>query len=84
LERDKLNLPHRFGIVNKDQSEEMSVTASPCQSVLDALTDVDMPKRHPTRAALGSIETEGLRLPVYACDALVLGSGRRAFAPPSN
>jgi succinate dehydrogenase / fumarate reductase flavoprotein subunit len=53
----------------------MSVTASPCQSVLDALTDVDMPKRHPTRAAQGSIETEGIRLPVYACDTLVLGSG---------
>ncbi len=46
-----------------------------CQSVLDALTDVDMPKRHPARTARGSIEAEGLRLLVYACDALVLGSG---------
>ncbi|HXQ07619.1 MAG TPA: FAD-binding protein, partial [Bradyrhizobium sp.] len=46
-----------------------------CQSVLDALTDVDMPKRHPARTAQGSIEAEGLRLPVYACDALVLGGG---------
>ena len=55
------------------------MTASPCQSVLDALTDVGMPKRHPTRAAQGSIETEGLRLPVYACDALVLGSGAAGF-----
>ena len=51
------------------------MAASPCQSVLDALTDVDMPKRHPARAAQGSIEAEGLRLPVYACDALVLGRG---------
>ena len=51
------------------------MTASPCQSVLDALTDVDMPKRHPTRAAQGSIEAEGIRLPIYTCDALVLGSG---------
>jgi succinate dehydrogenase / fumarate reductase flavoprotein subunit len=79
LERDKLNLPQRFGVVNNDQSEEMFVTASPCQSVLDALTDVGMPKRHPTRAAQGSVETEGLRLPVYACDALVLGSGAAGF-----
>ena len=55
------------------------MTASPRQSVLDALTDVDMPKRHPTRAAQGSIEAEGLRLPVYACDALVLGSGAAGF-----
>jgi succinate dehydrogenase/fumarate reductase flavoprotein subunit len=53
----------------------MSVAASPCQSVLDALTDVEMPKRHPTRAAQGTVEAAGLRLPVYACDALVLGSG---------
>ena len=51
------------------------MAASPCQSALDALTDVDMPKRYPTRAAQGSIEANGLRLPVYACDALVLGSG---------
>jgi len=53
----------------------MSVADSLCQSVLDALTDVDMPKRHPARTARGSIEAEGLRLLVYACDALVLGSG---------
>jgi succinate dehydrogenase / fumarate reductase flavoprotein subunit len=62
-------------IVNNDRSEEMSVAASPCQSVLDALTDVVMPKRHPTRAAQGAVEAGGLRLPVYACAALVLGSG---------
>jgi succinate dehydrogenase flavoprotein subunit len=53
----------------------MSVAASLCQSVLDALTDVDMPKRHPTRTATGSVEAGGICLPVYACDALVLGSG---------
>jgi hypothetical protein len=53
----------------------MSVAASLCQSVLDALTDVDMPKRHPARTAQGSIEADGIGLPVYACDALVLGSG---------
>ncbi len=51
------------------------MAASLRRSVLDALTDVDMPKRHPARAARGSIEADGIRLPVYACDALVLGSG---------
>ncbi len=43
----------------------MSVAASLCQSVLDALTDVDMPKRHPTRWAQGSLEADGICLPVY-------------------
>ena len=51
------------------------MAASLCQSVLDALTDVDMPKRHPTRRAQGSLEADRICLPVYACDALVLGSG---------
>jgi succinate dehydrogenase / fumarate reductase, flavoprotein subunit len=53
----------------------MSVAASLRQSVLDALTDVDMPKRHPTRTVKESLEVGGLCLPVYACHALVLGSG---------
>jgi succinate dehydrogenase / fumarate reductase, flavoprotein subunit len=53
----------------------MSVAASLRRSVLDALTDVDLPKRHPARAARGSVEADSIRLPVYACDALVLGSG---------
>jgi hypothetical protein len=83
LERDKTSLPQHAGIVNKD-AEEMSVADSLCQSALDALTDVDVPKRHPARTAQGSIEAEGLRLPVYACDALVLGSGRQGGAPPSS
>ena len=51
------------------------MAASLSRSVLDALTDVDMPKRHPARANKGSVEAAGVRLPVYACDALVLGSG---------
>lgn len=55
------------------------MAASPRQSVLDALTDVDMPKRHPTRRAQRSIEADGISLPVYACDALVLGSGAAGF-----
>src|SRR6266566_4514720 len=54
----------------------MSVAASLCQSVLDALTDIDMPKRHPARTTQGSIEADGIWLPVYACDALVLGHAK--------
>ena len=45
------------------------------QSVLDALTDVDMPKRHPGRAAREQLTVAGFRVPLYACEALVLGSG---------
>jgi hypothetical protein len=68
LERDNLSLSQGakiVNIVNKDPSGEMSVAASLCQSVLDALTDVDMPKRHPTRWAQGSLEADGICLPVY-------------------
>ena len=45
------------------------------QAVLDALTDVEMPKRHPTRGPREWVEAAALRLPLYACEALVLGSG---------
>ena len=45
------------------------------QSILDALTDVDMPKRHPGRAPRDWLVAAGLRLPLYVCEALVLGSG---------
>jgi succinate dehydrogenase / fumarate reductase, flavoprotein subunit len=45
------------------------------QSVLDALTDVDMPKRHPGRTAREQLTVAGFRVPLYACEALVLGSG---------
>jgi hypothetical protein len=75
LERDKLSLSRPIRIVNKDRSEELSVAVSLTRSVLDALTDVDMPKCHPGCAARRSIEADGIRLPVYGCDALVLGSG---------
>jgi len=51
------------------------VAASLPQSVLDALTDVEMPKRHPARATREWVEAAGLRLPLYVCEALVLGSG---------
>ena len=51
--------------------------ASLPQSVLDALTDVDMPKRHPGRAAREQLTVAGFRVPLYACEALVLGSGQK-------
>ena len=51
------------------------MAASLCQSVLDALTDVAMPKRPPSRGAQGSLDVRRISVPVYACDALVLGSG---------
>ena len=55
------------------------MAASPCLSALDALTDLDIPKRHPNRAAQELIEADGLRLTVYACAALVLGGGAAGF-----
>ena len=45
------------------------------QSILDALTDVEMPKRHPARAINKHLEVSDLRLPVYVCQTVVLGSG---------
>jgi succinate dehydrogenase/fumarate reductase flavoprotein subunit len=45
------------------------------QAVLDALTDVAMPKRHPARTHRDWLDAAGLRVPLYACEALVLGSG---------
>lgn len=45
------------------------------QDILDDLTDVDMPKRHPSFAARAQVEAGGFNLPVYVCEALVLGSG---------
>jgi succinate dehydrogenase / fumarate reductase, flavoprotein subunit len=62
-------------MVNSYASEDICVAASLPQPVLDALTDVDMPKRHPARAPREWVEASRLLLPVYACEALVLGSG---------
>jgi succinate dehydrogenase/fumarate reductase flavoprotein subunit len=45
------------------------------QSVLDALTDVELPKRHTSRGPREWLDLSGLRLPVYGCHSLVLGSG---------
>ena len=45
------------------------------QAVLDALTDVAMPKRHLARTHREWLDAAGIRVPVYASEALVLGSG---------
>ena len=45
------------------------------QSILDALTDVDMPKRLPARAATGFVHCDGIDLKVHRAETLVLGSG---------
>ncbi len=45
------------------------------QYILDALTDVDMPRLPPEPALGGAVEVAGHRIPVHASGAIVLGSG---------
>ena len=45
------------------------------QSILDALTDIDMPRLPPEPAPGGAVEIAGHRIPVHASGAIVLGSG---------
>lgn len=45
------------------------------QSILDALTDVEMPRLPPGPAAGGETEACGLQLPVFRADCLIVGSG---------
>jgi succinate dehydrogenase/fumarate reductase flavoprotein subunit len=45
------------------------------QHILDALTDVEMPRLPPDRGASQTIAAAGLALPVYRADCLVVGSG---------
>lgn len=45
------------------------------QPILDALTDVAMPRLPPERPASESLSVGGFRLPVQRADALVVGSG---------
>lgn len=45
------------------------------QDILDALTDVAMPRLAPEPAAGQVIDLGGDRIPVHLCDAVVLGSG---------
>jgi succinate dehydrogenase / fumarate reductase, flavoprotein subunit len=75
LERDNLGLAQRPDIVNSNFHEETRLAVPLPQSVLDALTDVDMPKRHQGRAAREQLTVSGFRVPLYACEAMVLGSG---------
>ena len=45
------------------------------REVLDALTDVGMPRSVPAQAAQRDLTVSGMRIPVHRHDALVLGSG---------
>ena len=45
------------------------------QSILDALTDVDMPRLPPEPAPGGAVKVAGHRIPVHTSGAIVLGSG---------
>lgn len=45
------------------------------QPILDALTDVEMPRLPPDRGTSDRIDVAGLRLPVYRTECLVIGSG---------
>ncbi|MBD1206415.1 MAG: FAD-binding protein [Rhodobacteraceae bacterium] len=45
------------------------------QHILDALTDVDMPRLPPDRGTSETINISGLRLPLYRADCLIAGSG---------
>ena len=45
------------------------------RTILDGLTDVDMPRRLPMRAANDSVRAGESDIPLLRCEALVLGSG---------
>ncbi|MXU64356.1 FAD-binding protein [Oceanomicrobium pacificus] len=45
------------------------------QEILDALTDVDMPRLPPEAGFDDTVEVGGHRLPVLSCDCVVVGSG---------
>jgi succinate dehydrogenase / fumarate reductase, flavoprotein subunit len=45
------------------------------QEILDALTDVDMPRLKPAKVAPERTEIAGLRIPTYSTGCLVVGSG---------
>lgn len=45
------------------------------QTILDSLTDVAMPRRMPGRPPDTALAVGGQQIPVYRCEALVLGSG---------
>jgi succinate dehydrogenase / fumarate reductase, flavoprotein subunit len=45
------------------------------QHILDALTDVEMPRLMPEKAAGEHVDLAGLRLPVYRAGCIIVGSG---------
>lgn len=45
------------------------------QHILDALTDVEMPRLPPDNAAVAFVSVQGLRLPVHQSGCLIVGSG---------
>lgn len=51
----------------------MSLTVP--QAILDALTDVEMPRKMPSRAPDSEVTVAGQRIPVFRSEALVVGSG---------
>ena len=76
LERDKLWLAQRSRLRQPANAGRKSRLAVPLdQSILDALTDVAMPKPPAGRATRETFRAQGLTLPLHRCEALVLGSG---------
>jgi succinate dehydrogenase/fumarate reductase flavoprotein subunit len=75
LERDNLSLSQQKRFVNRKFGEDKRVAGPLDQSILDALTDVAMPKPPPARATRESLRAGGYALPLFRCEALVLGSG---------
>jgi succinate dehydrogenase/fumarate reductase flavoprotein subunit len=45
------------------------------QEILDALTDVDMPRLPPEAAPSGTVRLDGIEVPVYRAGCVVVGSG---------
>jgi succinate dehydrogenase/fumarate reductase flavoprotein subunit len=75
LERDNLSLSQRSLLVNSKFGEETRVAGPLDQSILDALTDIAMPKPPPARVTRETLRAGGFAVPLYRCEALVLGSG---------
>jgi succinate dehydrogenase / fumarate reductase, flavoprotein subunit len=74
LERAK-SIADLVHCVNTKFSEEASLSSTVSQSILDALTDVVMPKLANERTAKEVMTAGGYNLPVQRAEALVLGSG---------
>jgi succinate dehydrogenase / fumarate reductase flavoprotein subunit len=55
------------------------VSISVPQAILDALTNVEVPRAMPRRTPQGAITADGMRIPLYCSEALVVGSGAAGF-----